>query len=168
MKINAKVKFVFWVYIILIFIITCEIGLRFMGFRPDYKAKGPIISVEPKGSFFQPDTIVGYANKPGRFYLHFTPDYTCICTHDSDGNRITEPVADKKNIQNKKSIWIFGCSNTYGWSLNDWQSYPYKLHSLSPEFQIINFGVTGYGTIQSYLKLEHELNHSGLKIQRFD
>lgn len=144
---------VFFVFLLFL----CEIGLRILGFRPDVLAKGPTIRVEPPGHFFIRDSLVGYGNKPGTFKLWFTTDYFCVNTNDSAGCRITKPLQDYPLFAGKESIWIYGCSNTYGWSLNDWETYPYRLQKMNQEVNIINFSVTGFGTIQSLYQLERDL-----------
>ncbi|MBE0647860.1 MAG: hypothetical protein IH596_08755 [Bacteroidales bacterium] len=136
---------------------ACEIGLRVIGFKPDILSKGPTIRLEPPGNFFIKDSVVGYGNKPGTYKLWFTDDYFCINTNDSAGCRITKPLQDYPLYEGKESIWLYGCSNSYGWSLNDWEAYPYKLQQKNPEINLINFSVTGFGTIQALLQLQREL-----------
>ncbi|MFH1161443.1 MAG: hypothetical protein V1733_10925 [bacterium] len=144
--------------IFLLFLLFCsEVGLRVIGFKPDVLSKGPQIRVEPQGHFFLKDSVTGYGNKPGTFQLWFTDDYFCVCTNDSTGCRITKPLQDYPRFAGKESIWIYGCSNSYGWSLNDWETYPYKLQQMNPEVNVINFSITGYGTIQSLLQLQRDL-----------
>jgi len=156
-KSGLFVKLVFFGFFCIFLLFCCEIGLRIIGFRPDVLSKGPQIRVEPPGHFFIKDSITGYGNKPGTIKLWFTDDYFCVNTNDSSGCRITKPLRDYPRFAGKESIWIYGCSNSYGWSLNDWETYPYKLQQMNPGINVINFSVTGYGTIQSLLQLQRDL-----------
>ncbi|MFH1161105.1 MAG: SGNH/GDSL hydrolase family protein [bacterium] len=158
MKSKKYLRPILSLFIILGFLfVISEIGLRILGFKPDYLAKGPSIRIEPEGGMVQPDTFIGYGNKPGKYYVHFTSDYFCICTNDSNGFRITRAIDDNQKYICKPAVWILGCSNTYGWSLNDWETYPYRLQSMNPEIDVVNYGVNGYGTIQGLLQLERDL-----------
>ncbi|KYG81024.1 GDSL-like lipase/acylhydrolase family protein [Roseivirga ehrenbergii] len=91
------------------------------------------------------------------FYLgyHNNPEYENETDfHNSHGFR-------GKEISLKKSEDIFrivciGGSTTYGSGVDDYrQSYPYllqqKLNSLGAQVEVINAGVQGYNTLQSYL-----------------
>jgi hypothetical protein len=62
----------------------------------------------------------------------------------------------------KGEIWIFGCSFTEGWTLNDEQTYPWLLQSKIKNYRLVNFGVSGYGTLQSLIQFQQALK-SGKK-----
>lgn len=53
---------------------------------------------------------------------------------------------------------MFGDSITYGWSVNDEESYPWLLHEKLPEYRVVNFGVGGYGTVHALIQLRDELS----------
>jgi hypothetical protein len=78
-------------------------------------------------------------------------------THGDDGLRITHPPRNKPAAADPKQIWIFGCSFTYGLCLNDPDTYPWLLQERFPDFEVVNFGVGGYGTIQSLIQLKEAL-----------
>lgn len=78
-------------------------------------------------------------------------------THLPNTLRITHPLATYNELRPKKEIWIFGCSLTYGWSLNNHETYPWLLQERFPEYEIVNFGVSGYGTIHSLIQLREAL-----------
>src|SRR5262249_10125369 len=52
---------------------------------------------------------------------------------------------------------VFGCSFTYGWLVNDAETYPYLLQAALPEYRIVNFAVPGYGNVQSLLQFKRAL-----------
>jgi hypothetical protein len=72
-------------------------------------------------------------------------------THRSNGLRITHPL-DTYPSTGKREIWIFGCSFTQGWTLEDNQTYPWLLQDRLKDYEVVNFGVAGYGTIQSLIQ----------------
>ncbi|HVS80572.1 MAG TPA: hypothetical protein VHE60_02430 [Pyrinomonadaceae bacterium] len=77
-------------------------------------------------------------------------------THLSYGLRITHPLSTYPG-KPKKEIWIFGCSLTHGWSLNDEQTYPWLVQEKLPGYEVVNFGVEAYSTVQSLLQLRQAL-----------
>jgi hypothetical protein len=77
-------------------------------------------------------------------------------THLSNGSRITHPL-NTYSANSKQEIWIFGCSFTHGWSLNDEQTYPWLLQEQLPSYEIVNFGVDAYSTVQSLLQFQQGL-----------
>jgi hypothetical protein len=79
-------------------------------------------------------------------------------THDARTLRITHPV-DPAGAESRPEIWIFGCSFTHGWSLSDEETYPWLLQQRFPNHEVVNFGVSGYGTVQSLLQFREALGH---------
>jgi hypothetical protein len=71
--------------------------------------------------------------------------------------RITHSADGYETPRAKEEIWLFGCSFTHGWSLNDEQTYPWLLQERFPEYEVVNFGVSGYGTIHSLLQFRDAL-----------
>ena len=53
---------------------------------------------------------------------------------------------------------MFGDSITYGWSVNDEESYAWLLHEKLPEYRVVNFGVGGYGTVHALIQLREALS----------
>jgi len=158
-KKNLVRNILFLLIFLVVIIVVFEVLFRVAGFKPDLQAVKPTVTVEPEGSFFQADSNVGYINQPGRYLLHFPYNYACVCTHDSEGHRITRPIQENEKYSEREQVWIFGCSNTYGWSLNDWQAYPYKLQQMNPSRNVISYAVTGFGTVQSLLQLQVDLQN---------
>ena len=59
----------------------------------------------------------------------------------------------------RPQIWIFGCSFTHGFGVDDKGTYPWMLQEIFPNYQIRNYGISGYGTLHSLLQLEILLKH---------
>jgi lysophospholipase L1-like esterase len=115
------------------------------------------IHVEPSGKhMYQPDERLGYTLVPHQ-RLTVTLDKVgkFVATTTDCGHRATSQKTDCKST--KPQIWIFGCSYTFGWVLNDQESYPWRLQALLPEYDIVNFGTSGYSTLQSLIQLENEV-----------
>ena len=77
-------------------------------------------------------------------------------TIDRDGRRVTHPDEGSASVR-KPEIWVFGCSFTFSWGVDDAETYLAVLQRAMPDFEIVNFGVGGYGTLQSLMQLEREI-----------
>jgi len=163
LKISRGKKVVFLaVYcflLLLFFFAAAEILVRFRGYRPFVVEKADI-KVEPGGRFFTNHAGVGYCQLPGTFKVTLKSNYTFTVTHGSDSLRITHPVT-ATNAVHRPEIWIMGCSFTHGWSVNDEQTYPWLLQTRMPQYEIVNFGVNGYGTLHSMLQFKEALKERG-------
>ncbi len=136
---------------------SAELALRFLGYRP-WQVQEVKVAVEPGGQFFAKHPTLGYTHLPGKFQVTLADGYTFKVTHLTDTLRITHPLDTYLAAPIKEEIWIFGCSFTHGWTLNDEETYPWQLQARLPEYEVINFGVSGYGTLQSFLQLQEALN----------
>lgn len=135
---------------------TAEIVLRVAGYKP-WEIENADVAIEPKGNFFTKDDELGYKHLPGKFKVTLNGNYSFNATHLNNSLRITHPLNTYNSQSTKPEIWIFGCSFTYGWSLNDEGTYPWLLQEKLPQYEIVNFGVNGYGTIHSYIQFEEAL-----------
>ena len=139
--------------LILIFFVGCEVVCRIAGIAP--LRRSSLIDAQTfSRSLYRKDEILGFANKPGRFVIA-KGHYQITMTHLADSLRITRPLDTYNHPRPfKGAIWIFGCSFTHGWSLDDTQTYPWLLQERFPDFDVVNFGVGGYGTVNSLLQLK--------------
>ncbi|MBI3555887.1 MAG: hypothetical protein HY074_06470 [Deltaproteobacteria bacterium] len=136
-------------------LIAGEWYCRAKGLLP-YSSHEISIRVEPGGSFIGPHPILGYANLPGAFRITHPTGYTWKGVQDGEGHRVTRPQAGSTK-GHKDELWIFGCSLTYGWTLNDSETFPWLLQERFPAYDVTNFGVAGYGTLHSLLQLRGAL-----------
>ena len=141
---------------LVILFIGGEIYVRSKGHRP-FEITKPDIRVEPGGKYFQKNRDLGYTHLPGKFKITIQEKLTFVTTHRKDTLRITHPVEQDVDFASKDKIWILGCSITHGWCLNDNETYPWLLQEKIPQYEIINFGVSGYGTIHSLIQLQKAL-----------
>ena len=131
--------------------------VRQNGWRP-WQHEDPGVTVVPGGQLFTSDPVLGYRHLPGQFSVRLPDGYTFGVTHLPNSLRITRPLASYAVAENRKpELWIFGCSFTHGWSLNDEETFPWLLQERLPEREIVNFGVSGYGTVQSLLQFRAAL-----------
>jgi hypothetical protein len=128
---------------------------RLRGFTP-LKPVSNIIAIDPPGKYFIKHPTRGYAHLPGEFKITTDGPYTFTVTHLDNGLRITHRRADQP-AGNKKELWIFGCSYTHGWRLNDDETYPWLLQRDLSAYEVINFGVDGYGDVQSLIQFKESL-----------
>ena len=137
---------------------TAEIVLRVAGYKP-WQIENADVAVEPKGNFFTKDSELGYKHLPGKFKVTLNGNYSFNATHLNNSLRITHPLNTYNQSSTKPEIWIFGCSFTYGWSLNDSETYAWLLQEKLPQYEIVNFGVNGYGTLHSFIQFKEALKH---------
>ena len=133
-----------------------ELILRWQGYRP-WQVAPVAVTVEPGGRFFTRQPTLGYTHLPGEFQVTLLDGYQFTVTHTADTLRITHPLDTYGVGPAKDEIWIFGCSFTHGWTLNDEETYPWLLQAQFPEVEVVNFGVSGYGTLQSFLQFQEAL-----------
>ena len=156
-KRNKALFFVIYCLILgVIFVISAEIIVRLKGVRP-WQTPELGIQVSPGGRFFSKHPSLGYAHIPGHFTVTLGTGYAFKVTHLPTTLRITHAADGYETPSAKEEIWLFGCSFTHGWSLNDEQTYPWLLQERFPEYEVVNFGVSGYGTIHSLLQFRDAL-----------
>jgi hypothetical protein len=135
---------------------AAELVARLTGMQPWDKADLQI-QVTPGGRLFTPHPTRGYAQLPGAFLVTLADGYSFTLTHLPSGLRITHPLAGYNEARSKPEIWIMGCSFTHGWSLNDQETYPWLLQARLPQYEVVNYGVEGYGTLHALLQLREAL-----------
>ncbi len=149
---------IFYGIVTMAFFSIAEFGARFRGITPWNVPTDVNVRVEPGGSFFSTHPRLGYTHLPGQFTVTLpATSYSFHVTHLDTTLRVTHDLRTYDPEQRKDEIWIFGCSFTHGWSLNDEETYPWLLQERFPQYEIVNFGVNGYGTLQSLLQFQEAL-----------
>ena len=95
--------------------------------------------------------MTGFNTFPGRFTVTLEDGLSFTSTHTPDNARQT------LRPETGTDIWILGCSYTYGWSLNDEETFSYKLQAAMPDARISNYGKPGFSTLQNLLLFEQLL-----------
>jgi hypothetical protein len=144
--------------VLLVVLVSGEIAARAAGYQP-WRVDDPGIVVEPGGRFFEPHPTLGYRQLPGTFTVRLHTGYTFTVTHGPDTLRATHhPLDSEGDAAARDQIWIFGCSITHGWSVDDDETYPWLLQTQMPDMEVVNFGVNGYGTLHSLIQLREALD----------
>lgn len=119
----------------------------------------PNIHVEEGKNAYQSDERLGFRSSAGTFHIRLTlPDtpgeWRFIATVGKDGNRVCGP---RPPASPRREIWVFGCSCTWGWGVNDSETYPWLVQQRFPDYLVRNFAVSGYGQVQQLVQLEEAL-----------
>jgi len=133
-------------------VLVCELSTRALGFRP-LEAAPLDIQIMPGSRYQTWDKELGFRPIPGHYTIVFDHRWTWELTNLPDTTRITRPLESYDHAEPKPGVWVFGCSFVQGWGLNDNETFPWKLQMLLPDYDVVNFGVGGYGTLQSLLEL---------------
>lgn len=142
-------------FVLIVIVLSAESLTRLKGFTPLIPA--PLfISLTPPGNYFTRHPTRGYGYVPGDFKVTESGPHSFHVTHLNNGLRETHSV-NGTVPDNKKQLWIFGCSFTHGWGLNDEETYPWLLQQEFTDYEVVNFGVDGYGTVQSLIQFQESL-----------
>jgi hypothetical protein len=136
-----------------------EVVARVAGFKP-FSAQPADILVEPGGKLFRVLPEGGFGHFPGEFKVTLPTGYQFRVTHGTNGLRATHPPL-APDAKPRPELWILGCSLTHGWSLNDEDTYPWRVQAALPEFEVVNGGVSGYGTLHQRLLFQELLKQRG-------
>ena len=130
-----------------------ELILRLKGY-PQFKPLPPAVTVAPGGRLLKAHSQLGYTSLPGKYKVTFEHKHSFNVTHLKNTLRATHLEFANSEKTNKPEIWIFGCSFTYGWSLSDEDTFPWVLQEKLSAYEVVNFGVRGYSTVQMLIQLK--------------
>ncbi len=129
-----------------------ELVLRMMYVPPPIMMEGPALT---KGEYFESDPILGWKPRNHVQGVHTIPGSFASTFHtNARGLRGAREFSFEKH-QAARMV-VVGDSFTWGWGVNDDDIYTAKLAALRPQMDVINLGVTAYGTSQEleYFKTE--------------
>jgi hypothetical protein len=141
-------------------LVVAEPMLRLVGHRA---FKGLTTGVVP----YEPDGELGWRNRPGIYHLINAADGNRPFTETilPDGSRATRlsalPEATGMRSAGLRSILFFGCSFTRGFGIDDRDVMEWKVQERFPSVDVSNYGVGGYGTLQSLLLMKRLLGQAG-------
>ena len=138
-----------------------EISLRIMGYKPWAPwsvTERTVDNDHIPAMLAEKVSIRGWRNRPGSYtYSGYSPEVAEIKVNiNADGGRATT-TANKPLQDNQNSIYFVGGSITMGFAISDHETMAAKLAELYPNRKVFNFGVPGYGTLQSLQTLEEVL-----------
>jgi hypothetical protein len=130
----------------LIALAAVELIARAAGYTP----RAPLSKPEPP--IHVPDPLLGWRPVPGSYQFGpYSPGAAPVeVTILPDGSRDTGaglPLG-------RADVWLVGDSFTMGWAVADHETFAWRLQERRPNLHVLNFGVGGYGTLQSLLVLE--------------
>ncbi|MEM8891596.1 MAG: hypothetical protein AAGD28_26700 [Bacteroidota bacterium] len=152
MEKGKRKKILYYIYLLLIFAPCLEIALRILQYEP-YRQEEFLIQASPTQCLI-PHPTLGFALNPGSFSVQINQAKPYTVTHGPDSLRVTHASSLADSLE---KIFLLGCSYTYGMGVDDTESFPYLLQEAFPKYMIKNFGVPGFGNVQSYLQLESEI-----------
>jgi hypothetical protein len=123
-----------------------EIGLRIF-FQKEFKAP-----IDVQNLLFRYDPLLGWfpiANSRGEF----TSSRTIHIVHNNLGLRGPEPITN-----GKPTIMFLGDSFVWGYDVEEPERFTEKIQAKHPEWNVLNLGVSGYGTDQEYLLLQQQFD----------
>lgn len=98
---------------------------------------------------WQEDPVYGWNHQPGsRGHHRLDPDFDVHYSIDLDGHRRTGPPSDKPKIV------ALGGSFTFGYGVDDVQTYSALLERSLGDYDVINAGAMAWGTTHAWLKLQ--------------
>ena len=138
-------------YLSLVFtsLFALEIMLRFYGYTPfkyfDYKVN----------SIHEYNEVLGWKPKKGNYTFKSKddPEKFNKVTIMKQGNRFSG-----NNKESLGGIYLLGGSFVFGEGVSDNETFAYHLNILNPKYNVYNFSVPGYGTVQSLLMLKEIKN----------
>ena len=124
-KLKSLVK---WLFVYPIVIILCtELAFRIMGYgvsyNDDYKVKAT-----PNNAYIG-DEKLGIKLNPGVYEVTLNEKIVFKATHNLDGTRKTIDG----NLKSNPSLVFLGCSFTYGYGVNDGNTFASYLQEMFPE-----------------------------------
>lgn len=138
-------------------LVIMEVAVRMLGYSPWNPDTRVNIQIEPGSQLFQKDSLLGYRHIAGSYHVTLPTGLEFDLTNDEATNRITRPTDSYLEDAPRPEVWIFGGSFVEGWSIEDYETFPWLLQERFSSVDIINFGVGGYGTVQTLLKLDQLL-----------
>lgn len=131
-----------------------EVFLRILGYSIPQTTINPLI--ESNTPMFELNDTLGWNMLPGKYEIPPYGNYkdSLYVTIDKDGGRIT---GLKTKDENLNELLFIGGSFTFGWGVNDHESYPWRVQEQLTNYKVKNRAVGGYGTYQSLMTLERYL-----------
>jgi len=143
----------FWKHSLIVLILlfpTAEIAARIIGWKALWNTDYHISSTP--SPWMTGDSSLGFQLCPGEFSITLNKALTFQTTHLSDGTRWVNA-----SDTTQQAVHLFGCSFTYGYGVNDQETFAYMMQQEFPRWHFRNFAVPGYGTAQAVLRLEEAI-----------
>lgn len=107
-----------------------------------------------------PDPLLGFTYRPGEYRISLSADgepHPLVFRTKSDAEGWRATTADPARHLGLPELWIFGCSFTWGFSV-DWdRTFPALVQTARPDLRVRNFAGVGFGNVQALLQLRQRL-----------
>lgn len=143
-RIKTILKYTFIVAVCL------ELALWVLGFRP-YRYIPFKVDATPENAILG-DSLLGFKLNPGTFEITLQDSLVFKTTHTVTGQR---HVPHSNELNPKGQIHFYGCSYTYGYGVDDHESFPAIIQETFPKQTVFNHAVMGYGTGQSVIQVQN-------------
>jgi len=150
---------------VLLALLVAEAAARLTLPRPHRAFGNPVRDVVVARHVADPE--LGWTLPAGDVTLHHrrvVPDGPVLFDIDytiRDGHRATSPNLSLSS----PAIAVTGCSFTFGFGLQDRDTWPWILQERLPDYRVVNLAVNGYGTDQALLAAEREVARPGSRVQ---
>jgi hypothetical protein len=138
---------------LLLLVAVAEVGLRLVGFGP-WRASDATMVDESGQRLWRPDDKLGFAHTAGRLQFELAPGGHWVTTQDERGHRRTSSAP---HGDSRPALWICGCSFAFGWSVNDEETFAWKLQENLPDWHVVNLALAGGSTVQVLLSIDEQL-----------
>lgn len=122
-----------------------EVGLRTIG---------DDLAIGNQYAFYRFDPELGWGNTPGETGTYIRREFSYPVSNNALGMRDDEIEAKEPG---EKRIAVLGDSFTWGVGAAADERFTEVIEKLDPTFNVLNFGVSGYGTVQEAVQLEQVL-----------
>jgi hypothetical protein len=129
---------------VLVTLIGAELGARLL--VPDWAP------TQAERNFWAYDPVLGWAHRPGQRGGFSHRDFSVSVSINSYGLRDREYPLER--VPGKRRMLVLGDSFTWGFGVEQDEAFSEILERRHPDWEIINAGVSGYGTDQQLLWLE--------------
>ncbi len=146
---KKRVRYI--LFLVLVTPICLELALRIVGYTAYQQTEYSIVS--KPSMCLEASSELGFSLGEGVFSVSMNGASEYTATH-VNGQRITGNTVKADSLPD---VFVMGCSFTYGMGVSDSLSFPYQLQQAFPHLDIQNFGVPGFGSVQSYLQLKQEI-----------
>jgi len=138
---------------VLLSCVAAEVLLRLAGRQPWRRLSGK----ENEPTMHEPDPRLGWKPMPGEHVIapYFPGGPTIHLTFLPDGTRRTGDATTRPaNGQPHDKVAFVGGSTTQGWAIDDDETFAWRLQQQFGALDMVNYGVTAYGTYQTLLLME--------------
>ena len=112
------------------------------------------------GRLFEEDSVLGYKTIPGAHTVTYRIGGRKLVTRvivGADGYRTT--ASNPSDYRGRPELWVFGCSFTWGESINNDQTFPWLIQKSLTGWRIRNLARPAYSNLHALLQLEEAVKN---------